>query len=509
MRGPLDGGCYPWESRNRAMLFNSFAFLLFLPVFAACYWATSGRVRLWVMLIGSIVFYAWWDWRFVFLLIFSALVDYSIGILLENERDDRLRHRLIVISIAVNLGLLGFFKYFNFFAASAAEMSTALGLHVTYDALQIVLPVGISFYVFKTMSYTVDVYRRTEPAERDLLKFTTFVVFFPELVAGPIVRASRMLPQMRYDHRFSYERTLSGLTMMLSGYVRKVVIADSLAPLVDVRFGSPLEHSALSLLLGVYFYAFQIYCDFSGYSSIAIGLARIFGFDFGINFDRPYFSRSFSEFWTRWHISLSSWLRDYLYIPLGGNRGSTLFTYRNLMLTMLLGGLWHGANWTFVAWGALHGTYLTVQRVIGPLYERTRRLLRIPTLVSDALLIVLVFHLTCLSWVFFRAGSFRQAWQILRHIGEMRDMSLASVDQKVLVFKCAVLIAMLMLFELISFLPKRRRPILAPAADDAVAVSAHAPSVSPAMRLAFAAACLWAVLLFGTFSGNSFIYFQF
>lgn len=249
------------------MRFNSLGFLVFLPLFAAAYWATSGRIRLWVMLVASLIFYAWWDWRFVGLLLFSSVVDYSLGILLDDEQDEARRKRLIVISIAVNLGVLGFFKYFNFFAGSAARISNSLGLHATYNALKIVLPVGISFYVFKTMSYTIDVYRRTEKAERDLLRFTTFVVFFPELVAGPIVRASRMLPQLQRDHKFRYERFVAGLTLVASGYVRKVAIADSIAPLVDIRFAHPEAHNALSLLLGVYLYAFQIYCDFSGYSS--------------------------------------------------------------------------------------------------------------------------------------------------------------------------------------------------------------------------------------------------
>jgi D-alanyl-lipoteichoic acid acyltransferase DltB (MBOAT superfamily) len=430
------------------------------------YWSTKGRVRLWVMLVGSLVFYAWWDWRFCFLLLFSALVDYSLGILLENEQDPVLRRRLIIISVAINLGLLAFFKYFNFFVGQATGI-----------ALRIILPVGISFYVFKTMSYTIDVYRRTQTAERDLLRFTTFVVFFPELVAGPIVRASRLLPQLARDHPFSYERMVSGLTMMASGYVRKVAIADSIAPLVDVRFAHPEAHNSWSLLIGVYLYAFQIYCDFSGYSSIAIGLARILGFDFGINFDRPYFSRSFSEFWTRWHISLSSWLRDYLYIPLGGNRGGRLRTLRNLMITMLLGGLWHGANWTFVFWGALHGAYLVTERAIK---------LRLPALVQ----MLLVFHLTCFAWVFFRAHSFSNAWEVLSGIASMRG-SLADVENRWRTLKCAVMIAVMLGFEAATFLPRWQR------------------EVSPAMRLAFVAACAWVVLLFGTFSGNNFIYFQF
>jgi alginate O-acetyltransferase complex protein AlgI len=450
------------------MLFNSLAFLTFIPLFMLAYWPARGRVRLWVMLAGSLIFYAWWDWRFCFLLLFSALVDYSLGILLENERDDAMRRRLIVISVAVNLGLLGFFKYFNFFVRSFTP-------HETRDIIKVVLPVGISFYVFKTMSYTIDVYRRTQTAERNLLRFTTFVVFFPELVAGPIVRASRLLPQLARDHRFSYERMVAGLTMIASGYVRKVAIADTIAPLVDVRFAHPEAHNSWSLLLGVYLYAFQIYCDFSGYSSIAIGLARILGFDFGVNFDRPYFSRSFSEFWSRWHISLSSWLRDYLYISLGGNRGGTWRTYRNLMITMLLGGLWHGASWTFVFWGALHGAYLVTERAIK---------IRLPALLR----ILLVFHLTCFAWVFFRAHSFSNAWQMLTGIASMHGNPF-DMDNRGRIAKCMVMIAVLVGFEAASFLPKRE--------------------VTPAMRLAFVAACVWVVLIFGTFSGNNFIYFQF
>jgi alginate O-acetyltransferase complex protein AlgI len=470
------------------MLFNSFAFLLFLPLFMIGYWLTRGRARLWVMFLASLLFYGWWDWRFLFLLLFSAIVDYSLGLLLENERDEGARHRLIVLSVVVNLGLLGFFKYFNFFADSAMRVSESLGMPVSWNVLRIVLPVGISFYVFKTMSYTIDVYRRTQPAERDLLRFATFVVFFPELVAGPIVRASRLLPQLMRDSRFDYQRALSGLSLICSGYVRKVVVADSLAPLVDVRFAHPEAHSALSLLIGVYFYAFQIYCDFSGYSNIAIGIARILGFDFGINFDRPYFSRSFSEFWARWHISLSSWLRDYLYIPLGGNRGGSLFTVRNLMITMLLGGLWHGAQWTFVAWGGLHGLYLVLQRILGPLYRRLVTSLRIPRFVSDAFLVLLVFHLTCFAWVFFRAQSFGNAWRIISTIAARADLSLAAVDNKLLVIKGAMLIAVLLLAELVTL---------------------SARDVSPMRRLAFAATCVWVLLLFGSFSGNTFIYFQF
>jgi D-alanyl-lipoteichoic acid acyltransferase DltB (MBOAT superfamily) len=263
------------------------------------------------------------------------------------------------------------------------------------------------------------------------------------------------------------------------------------------------------LLLGVYLYAFQIYCDFSGYSSIAIGLARIFGFDFGINFDRPYFSRSFSEFWSRWHISLSSWIRDYLYIPLGGNRGGMLRTIRNLMLTMLLGGLWHGASWTFVVWGALHGTYLVLQRFVAPYYQRIIRALRVPASVSNVFLVLLVFHMTCFGWVFFRASSFANAWQMLSGIVSIHGLHLADIDNRGRILKCVVMVGVLLLFEAATFLPKRRKAVLATADDERVTVSAHPIEASPWLRLAFIAACVWVVLIFGSFSGSNFIYFQF
>jgi len=438
-------------------------------------------------------FYAWWDWRFLFLLLFTTFVAYILGLSFARTGDPLVRKRLLRLSIVVDLGVLGFFKYFNFFADSAAHVSTALGLPVTYDALKIVLPVGISFYVFKTMSYTVDIYRGDQEPERDLLRFTTFVSFFPELVAGPIVRASRLLPQMKRDHPFDADRMISALVLIASGYVRKVVIADSLAPLVDARFNDPLSHSALSLLIGVYFYALQIYCDFSGYSNIAIGLARLLGFDLGINFDRPYWSRSFSEFWTRWHISLSSWLRDYLYVPLGGNRGGRRMTFRNLMITMLLGGLWHGAKWTFVAWGELHALYLVGERILAQPIGRMARALRIPRTVSSLILVVVVFHLTCLGWIFFRAGSFSRAWEIIHGIASLRGMSFDSVPQRFLIAKGIMLTGILMLFEAASFFSPPARPVLQ----------------RSIVRLSLVAACIWIVLMFGTFSGNSFIYFQF
>lgn len=496
------------------MLFTSWVFLVFLALFCLAYWTFHGRARLWTMFLFSLVFYGWWDWRFIALLLFSAVLDYNLGIWIADSSNPRRRRALVVTSVIINLSFLGFFKYFNFFADSAAQALRWVGVGVAYQPLHIILPVGISFYVFKTMSYTIDVYRGRQASERDLLRYTTFVVFFPELVAGPIVRASRMLPQLREDHPFEFERMLSGAALISSGYVRKAVIADSLAPLVDVRFAHPETQTALSLLLGVYFYAFQIYCDFSGYSAIAIGLARVFGFDFGGNFDKPYLSRSFSEFWTRWHISLSSWLRDYLYIPLGGNRGGYWKTRRNLMLTMLLGGLWHGANWTFIAWGALHGLYLIGEKALAPFAKRAARLLRIPMPVWSGLLVVLVFHLTCLGWVFFRAPTFSVAVAVLRGIWSHGNMQFSAVEQRFLVVKSLVLILGLVAIEAWDRLRPSWRDRAERAHDIATIAAPSVPvwfdvPLSPAYRLAATAICLWLLALLGTFAGNAFIYFQF
>ncbi|MGE0323043.1 MAG: MBOAT family protein [Polyangiaceae bacterium] len=336
------------------MLFNSLAFLAFFAAFLLPFFFTRGKARLVVCLVASYVFYGWWDWRFTGLLAFSTIVDFQVGKYLHATTDQAKRRRWLLVSLVVNLGLLGVFKYLNFFIDSAVEVSTALGLHASKKHLSLILPVGISFYTFQTLSYTLDIYRKQLEPEPSFVRFAAYVAFFPQLVAGPIVRAAEFLPQLRKDPRFDANRFESGMSLIAWGFVKKVVVADSLASVVDHRFRVPEAHDALSLGLGVFCYAFQIYADFSGYSDIAIGTARLLGYDFPENFRRPYFSTSFREFWRRWHITLSTWLRDYLYIPLGGNRTPGYRTYRNLMLTMLLGGLWHGANWTFVVWGGLH-----------------------------------------------------------------------------------------------------------------------------------------------------------
>ncbi|WP_420453983.1 MBOAT family O-acyltransferase [Rubrivirga sp.] len=475
------------------MLFNSIPFLVFLPAFLAAYFATRGAARLAVCLAGSYLFYGWWDWRFLGLIALSTGIDYVVGLKIAGAEAQPAKRRWLMLSLTSNLGLLAVFKYFNFFLDSVWRATGFFGFSESPAFLAVILPVGISFYTFQTLSYSIDLYRGTIEVERNLLRFATYVAFFPQLVAGPIVRASLLLPQLRRDHPFLWSGFLLGLGQVLLGYVKKVAIADSLAPFVDRVFDAPEAFTPISVVIGVFFYAFQIYCDFSGYSDIAIGLARMLGYDFGVNFDTPYFSRSFSEFWTRWHISLSSWLRDYLYIPLGGNRGGTLFTYRNLVITMLLGGLWHGASWNFVLWGALHGLYLVLQRLIGPSYGRLVERLRIPRVVSDGLSLVVVFALTCFAWIFFRSPTWATSMDILQQIASLDRLAFADVQLKVVVLKGFLLIGML---------------VTAEAWSKTVVVPSAVLDRPVARTLAYAAA-LWLIVLFGTFDGGQFIYFQF
>jgi alginate O-acetyltransferase complex protein AlgI len=401
----------------------------------------------------------------------------------------------------MNLGFLGFFKYFGFFADNLAALITSLGMTPSWNTLHIILPVGISFYTFQSMSYTIDVYRRDIQWEPSLLKFATFIALFPQLVAGPIVRAADFLFQMQEDKKFSANQFNSGMGRVLWGFFKKIAVADSLAPFVDQCFQSPESFGSLHLFIGVVFYSFQIYCDFSGYSDIAIGLARMMGYHFPENFRTPYFSRSFSEFWTRWHISLSSWLRDYLYIPLGGNRHGQWATYRNNMSTMLLGGLWHGANWAFVFWGFLHGLYLILQRMVAPQWRRLVRQLHLPEVVSGGVEMALVYSLTLLAWVYFRSGSiglaggdsFSTANAVLGGIASGTGFSFAAVINKFQVIKGVLLLGLLTSVEVSNtrFRWNERQV------------------TTPWLRLLLFASLLWSIAFLGNFGANAFIYFQF
>ncbi len=391
------------------MLFNSIEYLIFLPLVFIIYWALNGDLKKQniLLLLSSYVFYAWWDWRFLSLIVYSSLIDYIAGQRIEQAKNQKVRKRWLLLSLISNLGLLAIFKYYNFFADSFAGAMSTLGWQVDDLTLNIILPVGISFYTFQTLSYTLDIYRKDFKATKDWVSFFTYVSFFPQLVAGPIERASNLLPQVESKRSFSQKWFNDGVFQISIGLFRKIVIADNLAIYVDSVYANPEIHNSSTLLLATVFYAFQIYFDFSGYSDIAIGSAKLLGFKFNQNFNFPYFSKSITEFWRRWHISLSSWLKDYLYISLGGNRKGIKITYRNLMLTMLLGGLWHGSSWNFVIWGAIHGIALSSEKYIFS-WKKINSFGFLGTIYT--------FLIVLLSWVFFRAQDFGTATAIIKEI---------------------------------------------------------------------------------------------
>lgn len=394
------------------MLFNSLEFVIFLPIVLICYYALPHRRQNAFLVLASCFFYASWDWRFLFPLLFSTTIDYHCAVRMERalERGEPpgSRRKYLLISLVTNLGLLGFFKYCNFFVDSVHDLGTLLGFDLPTPALRVILPIGISFYTFQALSYTIDVYRGELHATRSFWDFFLAVLFFPHLVAGPIQRAANLLRQVMTPRRTTAVQVWDGLHLITWGFFKKIVVADGLAPIVNQIFsGSAVTGGAT--LIGVYAFAFQIYGDFSGYTDIARGVAKLMGFEFVLNFNLPYFATSPSDFWKRWHISLSSWLRDYLYVPLGGNRHGEARTYRNLMLTMILGGLWHGAAWNFVAWGFYHGVLLVSHRLAEPGLQKITRLAqgvwRTPWFL---LRLVVMFHLTCYGWLLFRARSFEQ-----------------------------------------------------------------------------------------------------
>ena len=407
------------------MYFNSLTYAVFFCIVFAGYWflLQSNRSRNVLLLISSYVFYGWWDWRFLSLLFVSTSVDYVVGRLMATGTR---RRRYLLLSLATNLGILGVFKYFNFFTESFAAALASFGFEIDTVTLNVVLPVGISFYTFQTLSYTIDVYRKRIEPTNDLVAFAAYVAFFPQLVAGPIERATQLLPQFAEPKSFSYEEGREGLRQILWGLFKKVVVADNCGEIADVIFENSTQLTGPLLVLGTVLFAFQIYGDFSGYSDIAIGSARLLGFRLMQNFAFPYFSRDIAEFWRRWHISLSTWFRDYVYIPLGGSRTGTLQGIRNVFIIFLVSGLWHGANWTFVIWGALNAFYFLPLL----LSERNRRYLdvaspgRLLPTVDDAMRILLTFSLTCIAWIFFRSASVEIAFQYLGNMFVMPSTDL-------------------------------------------------------------------------------------
>ncbi|MRX63764.1 MBOAT family O-acyltransferase [Maribacter luteus] len=434
------------------MLFNSLDFAIFLPIVFILYWfVTNSNLKLQNLLIvaASYLFYGWWDWRFLSLILFSTVVDYSVGRKLRTEENQTKRKALLWTSILVNLGFLGFFKYYNFFLDNFVSAFSFFGIDITANTLNIILPVGISFYTFQTLSYTIDVYKRRLEPTKDFIAFSAFVSFFPQLVAGPIERATHLLPQFYKKRTFDYTKAVDGMRQILWGLFKKVVIADNCAEFANQIFNNSADMNGSTLVLGAVFFTFQIYGDFSGYSDIAIGTSRLFGFDLMQNFNFPYFSRDIAEFWRRWHISLSTWFRDYLYIPLGGSRGGTWMKVRNTFIIFIVSGFWHGANWTFIVWGALNAIYflpLLLTKNNRNNLETVAQGRYLPNF-KELSLMLLTFGLTVFAWIFFRAENITHA---ITYISEIFSASICEVPQfteRLEALKITKLIALFLLME--------------------------------------------------------------
>lgn len=478
------------------MLFNSIDFAIFLPIVFLLYWFVTNKnlkFQNLLIVIASYVFYGWWDWRFLSLIIFSTLVDYSVGYYLGKENNTIKRKALLWISILVNLGFLGFFKYYNFFLDNFITAFTFFGSEINARSLNIILPVGISFYTFQTLSYSIDVYRKKMEPTKDFIAFTAFVSFFPQLVAGPIERATNLLPQFYKHRRFEYSKAVDGLRQILWGLFKKMVIADNCAVVVNTIFDSHQDYSGSTLVLGAVFFAFQIYGDFSGYSDIAIGTARLFGVNLMQNFAFPYFSRDIAEFWRRWHISLSTWFRDYLYIPLGGSRGSKSKVIRNVFIIFIVSGFWHGANWTFIVWGALNAMYFL------PLLLTNKNRHHLEVVAFDRnwpsfksfFKMSLTFGLTTLAWIFFRAENINHAFQYIKGIFNRSLFSLPEM-------RPSNLMLLLILFIGLEWVGRRNQYAI-----ETIGLKWKRP-----LRLAFYYTLVIIIFLFSK-NEKTFIYFQF
>jgi D-alanyl-lipoteichoic acid acyltransferase DltB (MBOAT superfamily) len=468
------------------MTFTTPTFLVFLIVVYLAYWTLARSRQNVLLLAASLLFYGWWDWRFLFLLLFTAGVDYGVAIALGDARRPGARRALILTSVVVNLGVLAVFKYFGFFLDSFGELGRAIGWPTEPIALQIVLPVGISFYTFQALSYTVDVYRGHLAPVRDPVQYLCFISFFPQLVAGPIERAERLLPQFGIDRRFHAQQSVDGLRQMLWGFFKKMVVADGLAPFVNTVYSGVAGESGGHLLWATYAFALQIYCDFSGYTDIAIGCARLFGFELMQNFDRPYFAASIPDFWRRWHISLSTWFRDYVYLPLGGSRVGPRRFAVNVLAVFGLSGLWHGANWTFVVWGLLHGAFYLASSE-----GRRGTAGAAPGAFGRAVRVAVTFNLVCLAWIFFRANSLADALVAVREIaGAIASGSIGTPPVPGPFLWAAVL--------LIAEWIQARKPH-----------ALHIPALARPLRWAVYYAVVASILLFANLDYTPFIYFQF
>ncbi|KIC62017.1 MBOAT family O-acyltransferase [Chryseobacterium taiwanense] len=482
------------------MLFNSIEFLIFLPIVFIIYWYLANKnikFQNGLLFLASYFFYACWDWRFLFLLMFSTLLDYFTGLKMQNARNLKIKCIWFWFSIIVNLGFLGVFKYYNFFAESFAGLFSQIGWKASPILINVILPLGISFYTFHGLSYVIDVYKGKIKAENNFVDYALFVSFFPLLVAGPIERATHLLPQIKKKRIFDYNKAVDGLRQVLWGLFKKIVIADNCAEFANQIFNHSADMNGSTLALGAVFFAFQIYGDFSGYSDIALGTARLFGFDLLRNFAFPYFSRDFAEFWRRWHISLSSWFKDYLYIPLGGSKGGKWMWIRNTFIIFIVSGFWHGANWTFIVWGLLNAIFI----MPSILMKTNRKNLEIvskgrqwPT-VSEFLQIIITFGLTVFAWIFFRAENITHACQ---YITEMLSSSLFRIPEFEEKKKAIITILLVIIFILIEWKGRENQYAL-----EKLGLHWEKP-----LRYAMYYAIIISVFWFGG-NAEQFIYFQF
>ena len=481
------------------MLFNSIDFALFLPIVFILYWSMKKNLKTQNLLIviSSYVFYGWWDWRFLSLILFSTMVDFLVGLGLSKQEHLTKRKLLLWTSIVVNLGFLGFFKYYNFFLDNFITAFSFFGNNIKSNSLDIILPVGISFYTFQTLSYSIDVYKKKLEPTKDLVAFAAFVSFFPQLVAGPIERATNLLPQFYAKRKFDYQRAVDGLRQILWGLFKKVVIADNCAEFANQIFNNPNTYSGSTLLLGAVFFSFQIYGDFSGYSDIAIGTSRLFGFNLKQNFAFPYFSRDIAEFWRRWHISLSTWFRDYVYIPLGGSKGGTWTKIRNTFIIFIVSGFWHGANWTFVIWGALNALYFLPLLLTGNNRHHLGSVAegkKIPS-IKEILGMLSTFSLTVFAWIFFRAENLTHAVNYISGIFSSSLLSIPGVRGR---DDGVETIALMLIFTIMEWIGR----------EDKYAIERLGIHWTRPFRYALYYLLIIAILQFGGM-GHEFIYFQF
>lgn len=478
------------------MLFNSLSFAIFLPIVFILYWSFQNKklvVQNVLLLVASYFFYAFWDYRFLLLLVFSTFLDYYTGRIISGKEDPFWRKFWLCQSVIINLGFLGVFKYYNFFAGSFAEALSSFGFRVHPATINVILPVGISFYTFHGISYVLDIYNRKIIPEKNIINYSVFVSFFPLLVAGPIERATHLLPQILKKRTFNYAQAVDGLRQILWGLFKKIVIADNCAAFVNSIFGNTIQYSGSTLLLGAIYFAFQIYCDFSGYSDIALGTARLFGIELLRNFAFPYFSRNIAEFWRRWHISLSSWFRDYLYIPLGGSQTNTIKKVRNIFIIFLVSGFWHGANWTFIIWGGLNALF-----ILPSILTKTNRMNLdivaqgkfLPS-VKEIMQISFTFCLTVFAWIFFRSETLTQA---MNYVSIIFSESLFTIPEQ----RSRMIALLIVLFMVVEWIGRENQhPLVILRKRNVIT------------RWSFYTITAFTIWYFGVFEDRAFIYFQF